>query len=107
MSSISKLILASGSGFFAGLCYHKKIQQSSTTSDYVYEKKLPGLPTFGTVSAASAVVMSPAITEPAVPIMPEKPRVDLIPAEPPKGYSRVAEIMRFGFPGFENIRSRR
>ena len=50
--------------------------------------------------------MSPAITEPAVPLMPEKPK-DLIPAEPPKGYSRVAEIMRFGFPGFDNIRSRR
>merc|ERR1712203_984567 len=56
---------------------------------------------FGTVSAASPVaVLSPALTEPAVPLLPEKPKLDLIPAEPPKGYSRVAEIMRFGFPGF-------
>ena len=30
-----------------------------------------------------------------------------IPPEPKPGLSRVAEIMRFGFPGLDNIRSHR
>ena len=50
MSSKLKLLLASGGGFFAGLCYHKKIiQQSNVESgdnDYHVVKK-PGLPMFG------------------------------------------------------------
>ena len=50
MSSKLKLLLASGGGFFAGLCYHKNIiQQSNVKSgdnDYQVVKK-PGLPMFG------------------------------------------------------------
>jgi len=106
-----KLILATGSSFLAGIYCHKQynLQKSNLNdpNENYHVVKRPGLPMFGTVSAASPVaVMSPALTEPAVPLLPEKPK-DLIPAEPPKGYSRVAEIMRFGFPGFDNIRSRR
>ena len=99
MSAKIKLLLATGSGFLAGFSYHKHVQ---TSPDVL---KRPGLPIFGTVSAATAAVLSPAVTEPAIPAFPEK--TDLVPAEPPKGISRVAEIMRFGFPGFDNIRSRR
>ena len=111
MATKLKLILSTGSSFLAGIYCHKQYNlQKSNLSDpneNYHVVKRPGLPMFGTVSAASPVaVMSPALTEPAVPLLPEKPK-DLIPAEPPKGYSRVAEIMRFGFPGFDNIRSRR
>lgn len=95
-----KLILATGGGFLAGFAYNKK----SNGQAEILSK--PGLPLFGTVSAASVAVLSPNLSEPAVPILPA-PNKDLIPAEPPKGYSRVAEIMRFGFPSFDNIRSRK
>lgn len=97
-----KLALASGSSFLAGVLYHK--YESRKIDNFLVQK--PGLPIFGTVSAASVAVLSPPMSEPAVPILPEK-KSDLVPAEPPKGYSRVAEIMRFGFPGFDNIRSRK
>ena len=98
MSAKVKLLIATGSGFLAGITYHKHVQSTESF-------RKPGLPIFGSVSAASAAVLSPAVTEPAIPTFPEK--TDLVPAEPPKGISRVAEIMRFGFPGFDNIRSRR
>ena len=102
MSAKFKLLVATGSGFLAGFSYHKHVGSSSNDSPVLSK---PGLPIFGSVSAASAAVLSPAVTQPAIPSFPEK--TDLIPAEPPKGYSRVSEIMRFGFPGFDNIRSRR
>ena len=96
-----QVVLAAGASFFAGIYYNKR--KSSHAASSISIK--PGMPVFGTVSAASAAVLSPAITEPAVPII--KENTSLVPAEPPKGLSRVAEIMRFGFPGFDNIRSRR
>merc|ERR1712062_713093 len=102
MSAKFKLLVATGSGFLAGFSYHKHVGSSSNDSPVLSK---PGLPIFGSVSAATAAVLSPAVTQPAIPSFPEK--TDLIPAEPPKGYSRVSEIMRFGFPGFDNIRSRR
>ena len=95
-----KLIFASGASFLGGIAYHRHAQTRSN------KFAPPGLPIFGTVSAATAAVLSPAITEPAVPFVPS-PKADLVPAEPQKGFSRVAEIMRFGFPGFDNVRSRR
>ena len=102
-----RLALATTGGFFTGFLYNKHVHQSSqSTEDYVRKPGMPGLLLFKTVSAASAVVLSPPISEPAVPLIQEK-QLDLIPAEPPKGYSRVAEIMRFGFPSFSNIRSRK
>ena len=106
MSSKLKLLLASGGGFAVGaFCQNHLLSFDRKESVFQHGKK-PGLPIFGTVSAASAAIMSPALSEPAVPIVPEK-KMDLIPPEPPKGLSRVSEIMRFGFPGFDNIRSRR
>lgn len=50
----------------------------------------PGLPVFSTVSAASLIPRNEIIDKPAI-----------IPA----GESRVAQIMRFGFPSLDNIRS--
>jgi len=65
---------------------------------------MPGLPSFATVSAATAVQMSPPVSAPVVPL-PAKPVAPEVPPEPMPGFSRIAEIMRFGFPGLDNIRS--
>jgi len=60
------------------------------------------------VSAATAVAsppsLSPAVTPPVV-MVPDKSGLGHIPPEPAPGLSRIAEIMRFGFPGLDNIRS--
>ena len=49
--------------------------------------------------------ISPAVTAPSI-ALPEKGTVPAaVPPEPAPGFSRVAEIMRFGFPGLDNIRS--
>ena len=60
------------------------------------------------VSAASAALspspLSPAVSPPSI-YLPEKPQISSIPPEPSPGFSRVSEIMRFGFPGLDNIRS--
>ena len=66
----------------------------------------PGLPLFGSVSAATALAPSPSSSAPAVAV-PPKTEMKEPPEEPPPGISRIAEIMRFGFPGLDNIRSRR
>ncbi|EDW31327.1 GL11082 [Drosophila persimilis] len=57
----------------------ERLQQSSDVFP-----RLPGLPTFGTVSAASLVASNVNLT-----------------ATP----SRISEIMKFGFPGLDNVRS--
>jgi len=67
---------------------------------------LPAMPAFATVSAATAVQLSPPLSAPSTAI-PFKPNVHDVPPEPRPGFSRIAEIMRFGFPGLDNIRSRR
>ena len=59
---------------------------------------------FGTVSASTA--LSPPVTPSEVPVPMKKDLVE-IPLEPKPGISRVSEIMRFGFPGLDNIRSHR
>ena len=64
----------------------------------------PGLPLFGSVSASTA--LSPRITPSEVPVPTNKEIIE-VPPEPKQGISRVAEIMRFGFPGLDNIRSHR
>lgn len=50
----------------------------------------PGLPVFGTVSAAALIPRNEIVDKPAV----------IAPGE-----SRVAQIMRYGFPSLDNIRS--
>ena len=66
----------------------------------------PGLPIFGSVSARDAGPLSPPITPSQVPVPMQKEVIE-VPPEPQRGISRVAEIMRFGFPGLDNIRSHR
>ena len=65
---------------------------------------LPGLPIFGTVSAATPIPSQPLETLPAISSslpVPAKPG-QIVP-----GPSRVSEIMRFGFPGLDNVRARK
>lgn len=112
---IGKLFLfgasTTGLGVLAGIKFGKKLVNSdlgpSTVEDLLITKK-PGLPLFGTVSAATPIVenrLAPVVAAPAVTV-PEK-ELPGLPAEPPPGTNRIAEIMRFGFPGLDNIRSHR
>lgn len=59
-----------------------------------YSTSLPGLPVFSTVSAAAHKGST----------MMEQPQEKSM-LEPPKNAPRIAQIMRFGFPGLSNIRS--
>ncbi|KRT83528.1 hypothetical protein AMK59_3939, partial [Oryctes borbonicus] len=75
---LKKCLLISGisiGSFYCGVCYDKKTFNGI--------KELPGLPLFGTVSAATT--FSP------VPV--------------PQTPNRVSQIMKYGFPGLDNVRS--
>ena len=98
-----KLLVSSSSDLVAGYFIHKYGANNSKSSTI---ESMPGCPKFGTVSAASVAVMSPPTTSSLPMPIPELNKNE-IPPEPQKGISRVAEIMRFGFPGFDNIRSRK
>lgn len=56
---------------------------------------MPGLPIFGTVSAATAFVPD-VVQEPTAPA-PTGGKVTTT--------SRISQIMKFGFPGLDNVRS--
>lgn len=68
---------------------------------------LPWLPPpmLRAATATAPHQLAPAVTPAEVAVPPK----DLagIPPAPPRGISRTAEIMRFGFPGLDNIRSHR
>ncbi|XP_044262417.1 endonuclease G, mitochondrial [Tribolium madens] len=66
------------SSFLAGSYYQRKFSQ-----DHPNLKQFPGLPIFGTVSAATPVSPVPSQTN----------------------VSRISQIMKYGFPGLDNIRS--
>lgn len=69
-------------------------------------KAKPGMPIFGSVSAATAISRDLATVQTSAEV--DVPKKELgIPAEPLPGQSRIMEIMRFGFPGLDNIRSHR
>jgi len=93
-----KFFLATSSSFAAGFYVQRFIQNPKSGFE-----SMPGFPKFATVSAATAAVLSPSTSQLTIPEV----NKDVIPPEPQKGISRVAEIMRFGFPGFDNIRSRK
>merc|ERR1711892_184779 len=88
---------------WAGGILYQKNKNNATPIDVQSASKprphLPGLPLGGQVSASVAVVPH---TETGVTI---PPRDTGVPPEPMNGSPRVAEIMRFGFPGLDNIRS--
>ncbi|XP_067009386.2 endonuclease G, mitochondrial [Anabrus simplex] len=60
-------------------------------------RKLPGLPIFATVSATSL----PDRSDKLIPFPDEEPLV----SSKPKVVNRISQIMRFGFPGLDNVRS--
>lgn len=65
------------SSFIAGAYFERKYSNQHNL------KNCPGLPLFGTVSAATAVSPVPSDTN----------------------VSRISQIMKYGFPGLDNIRS--
>ncbi|PSN35568.1 Endonuclease G [Blattella germanica] len=93
-------------GLFAGIATEKWKQTSNKCKcecvSRIHEnplqhiKRLPGLPIFGTVSAATVIDKKPALSN-------EISTVESTPIQ--SSASRVSEIMRFGFPGFDTIRS--
>ena len=106
MDTKLKLILATGSSFLAGIYCHKQYNlQKSNLSDpneNYHVVKRPGLPMFGTVSAASPVaVMSPALTEPAVPLLPEKPK-DIMVELMTNGPVEAAFTVFADFPNYKS-----
>ena len=62
-------------------------------------QRVPGFPLAGSVSAATPII--PGNQETGIV---RRDHQDLVP-EPGPGAGRVAQIMRFGFPGLDNIRS--
>ena len=114
MKYYRRLVLLTGSaggfGVFAGIKYQESKQENSFLNwkRELLPERRPGLPLFGSVSAATPIPesrLAPITAEPEVPV-PQK-EVPGLPAEPPRGTNRIAEIMRFGFPGLDNIRSHR
>ncbi len=90
-------------GATAGVCHERRKRHLSPV------QRRPGHPLFGTVSAATPVAPAPVAPAPVV-VVPEVPipsKETGLPTEPLPGTNRIAEIMRFGFPGLDNIRSRR
>lgn len=85
--------LATDKLYFSSIKNTNFLEDTISNHDDVLLSK-PGLPIFGTVSAAS--------------ILPANTKLDerkSIPPEPTHGASRVSQIMRFGFPGLDNVRS--
>jgi len=93
-------------GTFSAQIFKSTFRKSKSTEETNDIAIKPCLPIFGSVSAREAVALSPPITPSQVPVPMTKEIIE-VPPEPQKGISRVAEIMRFGFPGLDNIRSHR
>jgi len=86
---------------WAGGMWFQRNKENENQSERKPRKHLPGLPQGGQVSASVAVVPhQPPETGLTIP-----PRETGVPPEPLQGSPRVAQIMRFGFPGLDNIRS--
>ena len=103
ITQVLKLATASGIGAAVGISITSSKENELKTKSLI-SKRPPGLPIFASVSAAEPIraPLAPVPTEPAVPV----PKKELgIPPEPAPGTNRIAEIMRFGFPGLDNIRS--
>ncbi len=95
MVNVGKLTCATVAGLAVGT-YLERRRRSGDVSDGV--TKAPGLPMFGTVSAAVAF-SSPAQDGALVAAKPF--------AMQQQKAARTGQIMRFGFPGLDNIRSHR
>ncbi|XP_075214151.1 endonuclease G, mitochondrial [Lycorma delicatula] len=73
---------------------HKTTYGFSFIPSLGHEKHLPGLPIFGTVSAAAPIISNKEVAED-----PFNPQEKLGPS------GRVSEIMKFGFPSLSNLRT--
>lgn len=76
---------ASVGGFIAGTTFERKYKLWGDTTHQTF-KTYPGLPIYGTVSAATPFSPVPAVQEPV-------------------SVNRVAQIMKYGFPSLDNVRS--
>jgi len=104
-----KLLSAGSCGLVVGLSFEKlrqnfilRKQNGQDGDDYLLRQSLPGLPIFATVSAATPMTTLATVE------VPEKEigKQTSVPAALP-GATRVAEIMRYGFPSLSNVRTRK
>jgi len=73
--------------FLAGSYIERKYKcNNSNLCSFENFKRLPGLPIFGSVSAATPFSSAPSIQDPI-------------------NVNRVSQIMKYGFPGLDNVRS--
>ena len=108
VKSVGKLLIIAGAagttGALAGIQYERhKNEAKESHKARIFS---PGAPIFSRVFAATPMSseLAPVVTQPEVDVPPKSVG---LPAEPPAGISRIGEIMRFGFPGLDNIRSHR
>lgn len=79
-------------GFLAGIYTERK--RHLCNNDHLNIKNMPGLPMFGTVSAASPYTPVPVPTDPSITAPEIKTHT-----------SRVSQIMKYGFPSLDQVRS--
>jgi len=107
----ARILTAGSVGLVSGLCLEKlkrkydSLNENNLTKndETIFRQPLPGLPIFGTVSAATPIP-SVAETMPAIQsslTVPDKP----IPSAPAP--TRCSEIMKFGFPSLANVKARK
>ena len=95
--------LAGAIGIQIGIKYQEtSIPTQPSDNEPILRRRPPGLPIFASVSAAEPIALAPV---PAVPAVPVPRKESGIPPEPAPGTNRISEIMRFGFPGLDHIRS--
>jgi len=98
---VSGMVGVASLGWAGGVLYQKNNQKTSTVEEQNIKQRpirhLPGLPLSAEVSTAMVPHPESGVSIPA--------RETGVPSEPTAGSPRVAEIMRFGFPGLDNIRS--
>ncbi len=92
-----KIVLASGGlGLVSGVIL-ERLRGREVATHRTDGIRLPGLPRSAMLSAATALTTTSSSGR----------SLAEIPPEPEKGLGRTSEIMRFGFPGLDNIRSRK
>jgi len=100
MLRLTKISCIAFGGWVAGLATERFLQTKSKENPLNLEPNTdnigisfkPGLPIFGTVSAATLIPKPPQDVQP-------------IPPEPSLKSPRVSQVMRFGFPGLDNVRT--
>ncbi len=87
---------AGAAGAAGGASYERRRSNPHLNNNDINDNwRLPGLPLRATVSAAAPIAHSVPAAAAGV------------PAEPPRGSGRAMEVMRFGFPGYDQLNSRK